>query len=142
MVRVDRFVKICGMAPRTSIGGNFIIAMVAGSTIFCYGYMRSGKRIKGIVVKCRWRPGCFCMTTCAIRRKLIRGMIRICRLVKIQHVTGSASVWRIVVIAVMADSAVVGYGCMRSIEGVVIIVDCKGCRPPSRNGRVTGSAIG
>ena len=82
------------------------------------------------------------MATGTVRGKLCSFVIRICGLVKISQVTTHTSIGRVVVIAVVAGSTVVGNGGMRAIKGVVIVVYPKSSRCPASGCGVATCAVG
>ena len=68
-------------------------------------------------------------------------MIGACVVVIISSMATSTSSGSIVVIADVTSSTFIGDFNMSACEGIKLIVSREGSRAPSRNGRVTGSAI-
>ena len=82
------------------------------------------------------------MANGAIRRELPGYVVGGGRLVIIRIVASETGIGCVVVIAVVAGSAVVGNGGVRSLEDVVVVVVGKGRRHPTRIGGMARSAIG
>lgn len=97
--------------------------------------------IHTIVIEAGRGPCRFCVAALTIVRELRGGVVGVHRLVIIICVAAKTSIRRIVVIPVVAGRAIIRNGCMLSVKGVVIIVDAKGCRIPSRLGSVAGGTI-
>ncbi len=140
MVWIRACVVIRRMATRAGIRRVHVIAVVTDITIIRDGSMRPRKRIKTIVVKCRRYPGCFAVTSGAIRRELLGDVVGISRLVVIRCMAACAGVRRRIVISVVAGGAIVRNGGMRAVQRVIIVVNGKGCGFPTGGG-VAGGAI-
>ena len=80
------------------------------------------------------------MANGAIRIELSRLVIRVGRGVVIRLVASRTGVGGIVIIAVVAGCAVVGNGCVCTIQWVIIVVQGEGCRHPAITG-VAGFTI-
>ena len=99
-----------------------IIALVTGIAIVGDGHVRSCKRINGIVVESRWRPGCFAVTSSAIRWELSSCVVR-CRGCRIIGVVATvAGIGCIRVVAVVTSIAIVGDGHVCTYELIHCIV--------------------
>ena len=68
-------------------------------------------------------------------------MVRIRRLVEISQVTAYTCVGRVVVVAVVAGSAVIGNGRVRAVEGIVVVVVGKSRRRPAGLGGVAARTV-
>ena len=74
------------------------------------------------------------MTLGAVGRKLIGSMAGVGRCVVVGLVTAYAGIRRVVVVAIVAGRAVIGNGCVRAVEWVIIVVDGEFCRHPAIGG--------
>ena len=89
-----------------------------------------------IVIKSRWSPGGFIVAISTLSRKLQRLVVGVRGTLKILLVTTKASIWCIVVIAVVARCTFISYRCMCAIQGVVLVVDIKCSGIPIGIGRM------
>lgn len=142
VVWVGTLVVIRRMAACTSIRRVRIIAVVAGNAVIRDRNVCPGERVYGIMIESRRRPGGFRVASRAVGRKLVRGVVGICRLVEIGGVTACAGVQRIVVIPVMASRTLVGNGCVRAVQRIIIVVDGKSGWCPTGSSRMARSAVG
>lgn len=112
-------------------------------TLIPFALMRSAvnRKILTVMIKGCRHPGCFTVTTGAIRREVSPGMAGVGGLIVVVQVTPGAGIRGIGVIAHMAGRTVVGYCGMRAVQRVITVVDAKCCRGPARR-RVAGGAIG
>ncbi len=55
--------------------------------------------------------------------------------------TSETGIGRIIVVAVVTGSTIIGYGSVGAVQGIIIIVIGKGCRHPVGVGGMTGRAI-
>ena len=98
--------------------------------------------ILGVVVKGGRHPGRFAMATGTISRKLRGYVVGVASIVVVCQVAAYTGVGRIVVIAVVTGSTIIGNGRMRAIERIVVVVVGKRCRRPAGLGGVaTGTVI-
>lgn len=74
--------------------------------------------------------------------ELIRYMIWVGRRIVIRLMAAYTGVWRIVVVALMAGSAIVRNGRVCPRQGIIVIVNGEGSRCPSRIGCMAGCTIG
>ncbi len=82
------------------------------------------------------------MTGCTIRRELFCYVVRVGRGIEIRCVTTCTSVWCVVVITVVASSAIIGDTGVRSVQRIVIIVNGECRRRPTRRCGVAHRAVG
>lgn len=129
------------VATGTGIRSCDVVAVVAGVAISRNRNMRSGEWVNGAVVKRRRRPGTFTVAAFTIGRELVGGVIGISRRKVVWLVASCAGIGRIGVIAVVTCRTIVGNGSMRAIKWVIIVVNRKSSRRPTRGGRMTRSAI-
>lgn len=108
MARIRAIVVVIGMATRTSIRGIGVIAVVAGHAVVSDGYVRPGKRIMRIVIKCRRRPGILSVAKRTIGWKLVHLVIGGGGEVVLVSVAAGTGSWRIVIVAMMARCAIIG----------------------------------
>ena len=141
MVRAGRRGIIAVVAAVAGVWSIGIVTLVAGCAIVRNGNVRPYKRVNRIVIKRRWSPGRFAVTTGAICGELSGGVVRIGRSGIVAVVTAVASVGRIVVVAVVAGSTVVGNGRVCPIQSVVIIVNRERCWFPTGCSSVAHRAI-
>ena len=131
----------------TAYTGEFRVIIGVGMaicTLIPFALMRSAVdwKVLTVVVKISWCPRIFRVTACTAGRKSCCCMVGICGCVIVCQVTAYTGVGRIVVIAVMTGSTVIGNGRMRAIERIVIVVVGKRCRCPAGLGGVaTGTVI-
>ena len=92
-----------------------VVAVVTGIAVVGNRNMRPRERINGIVIKGRWRPGCFCVAGGAVGRVLRSGVVGAGRSCIIGVVAAVAGVRRVRVIAVVASGTICGNGRMRAI---------------------------
>lgn len=78
---------------------------------------------------CR-RPGIFIVAGCTVGRKLCELVVGICCAIVIRQVTPCTGIGCIDVIAVVAGCTIVAYGCVGTVEGIVVIVNRERCRTP------------
>lgn len=133
VIRISCGIVIIGMTTRTGVG---CVAVVTLMTIIATDIgMCSHYRIKR-VVECGWCPGCLVMAISTGCRKLLCQVIRIGCGIEIVSMAARASVGRVVVIAVVTGSTVVGNSCMRASQLIEVVVNGEGSRRPSRIGGV------
>lgn len=95
-----------------------------------------------VVVERRGLPGGFRMTILAGIWEARAGMVWVGSGIVIRRVTAETGVGRVVVIAVMAGSAVIGYGCMCAVECVIVVVNGECSWRPVRGSSMTHRTIG
>ena len=139
MARVGGLVVVGDVAAGAGIGRVVVIAVVAGSAIIGNGCVRSGQRVKTAVIESRRYPGRFGMAGGAIRRELRRHVVGIGGLVVVGDVTAGAGVRRVVVIAVVAGSAIIRYARMRAVQGIIVVVNGESGRFPAGCSMATGA---
>lgn len=109
-------VEIGLVAARTSIGRVGIIpANMASRTIIGYRNMRPRERPNSIVVKSGGHPSSFRVASGTVGGELVHLVVRVARSIKVGLVASCTSVWRIVVIAVVAGRTVVCNRCVSAI---------------------------
>ena len=81
------------------------------------------------------------MAILAGSRELIRRVIRVHSAVVISLVTTNTSIWRVVVIPIVAGGTIVGNGSVCPVQWIIIIVDREGRRFPARGCSVAHSTI-
>ena len=141
VVRIGASVKIGGVTTRTGIGGVGIIPMVTSGAVTGDLRMRTGQRIHCIVIKSSRRPGGLAVTGCTIHGELRGGVVRIGGRIVIGRMTPCTGIGRVVVIPVVTGSTIVGNLRMRSVQGVIIVVDRKTRRRPARVGGMAHRTI-
>ena len=140
MVRIAGLEIIVVMAAIAGIRRADVVALVAGVTVIGNLRVRSSNGINGIVVKHRRRPGRFRVAGGTIRRQLSGYVIGVRRRVVIIGMTAVTSIRRVVVIAVVAGSAVIGDSRMCPVQRVKSIVNRETCRfPTCRSGMANGT---
>ena len=98
--------------------------------------------IKDIVIKNSRLPGVFAVAAFAGSREACRSVVRIVRAVVIRLVTAHAGIWRVAVIAVrMAGRAFGSDLSVGALQDVIVIVNIKSSRRPSRISRMTRGTI-
>lgn len=81
------------------------------------------------------------MTDGTIRWKLIGGVVWVSHSIVICCMTTITSVWRVIVVSVVAGRTIICDWSMCPVQCIIIVVYWEGSRFPSRGSRVTGSAI-
>lgn len=130
VVWIGGSVEIGCMASGTGVWRIGVISLVTGITIIGDGKVRPAEWIDSIVVKGRGRPGSFAMTSSAIGWELRGDVIWAGGRVVIGCVTAFTGVRCIGVIASVATGTIAGYHCVRSLEGVIIVMYWEGSRCP------------
>ena len=141
VVGIVCLVVIGRMAAGAGIRCVVVVAVVANIAVVRDGGVRSGQRVKTIVVHGRWHPCRFAVAGSAVRRELLCNVVGIGRLVVIGRMASRAGVRRVVVVAVVTGSAVVGNHRVRSVQRVIVVVDGKTGRFPAGGG-MAGRTIG
>ena len=95
-----------------------------------------------VMVERRGFPGGFRMTIFASIREARAGMVRVDGRIVFRRVAAKTGIGCIVIIAVMAGSAVVGYGCMCAIERIIVVVNGECSRRQVRGSGMAHRAIG
>lgn len=140
--RIGCLNKIRIVASIAGIRGAVIEPVVAGITIIGNGRMRPGKRINDVVVKSRRCPGSLGMAKLAFNRELRGKVVRARGCIVFRIMASIASIGRVVIIAIVTSSTIIGNGSMRAFQRIVIVVNRKSGWLPSRGSGMTGSAIG
>lgn len=94
-----------------------------------------------IVIKSGGNPSVGRVAILACIGELIRYMVWVGRRIVIRLMAAHTGVWCIVVVALMAGSAIVRNGRVCPRQGIVVIVNGEGSRCPSRIGCVAGRTI-
>ena len=143
VVRVRRRVEVRGVAARAGIRrGGIVATNVAHGALVRNQCVRTVQRVECIVVKRRGYPRLFRMALRTRRRKLRRSVVRIRRRIEVRGVAARAGVRRGGIVATnVAHGALVRNQRVRTVQWIIIIMDCKGCRRPTRFGSVTSCAI-
>ena len=141
MARIGTLAVIGAVTAIAGVRCIRVIPVVARIAIARDRNVRSCKRINGVVVKRRRYPRCLGVAGCAIRWKLLRGVVGHRRLRVIVCVTAVAGIWCVGIIAVVTGCAIVGNGCVSAIQRIKIIVDWEGCRRPAGGCGVAHRAI-
>ncbi len=108
---------------------------------FIFMFPTVNRKILLVVVKSGWLPGRFAMTILTSGREARRTVFRIIGQIIIRLVAAYAGIGRIVVITMVTGSAIIGNGCMRAVQNIVIIVDREGRRHPARGRGMAHGAI-
>ena len=95
------------------------------------------REILPVVIKSSRRPCRFTVTTGTIHGELGRCMVRIGRLVIVGRVAAGTGIRGVVVVAVVTSGTLVGNGCVRPIQLVIIVVDGECSRLPAGSGVAT-----
>ena len=140
--RVGCLNKIRVMASIAGIWRAVIKPVVAGITIIGDGRMRPGKRINDVVVESRRCPGGLGMTKFTFNRELRGKVVGTRGCIVFRIMASIASIGRVVIIAVVASSTVIGNSSMCPFQRIVIVVNWKSGGLPPRGSGMTGSAIG
>ena len=85
--------------------------------------------VLAIVVKCRWSPPIFVVTSGTISRKLGSCVVGFGCIIVVRLMTTHTGIRRIAKITVMATGAIIGYQCVCAIEGVERVVVKRRWRP-------------
>ena len=141
VVRIGRLVVIRRMASRAGIRCVVVVAVVANIAVVRDGGVRSGQRVKTIVVHGRRHPCRFAVAGGAVRRELLCNVVWIGRLVVVGRMATCTGIRCVVVVAVVAGGTFVGDRRMRTVQRVVVVVDGKTGRFPA-NIRMAGRTIG
>ncbi len=115
VVRIGTLGIIRRMAACAGVRRVGVIAVVADITIIRDGGVRSRERIKTIVVEGSRNPGRFAVANGAVCGELLRDVVGIGCLVVIADMAARTGIWGVIVIPVMAGSAVIGNGGMRTV---------------------------
>lgn len=132
MVGVGGCIVIAQMAAHAGIRGIGVIAVVAGIAVVGNRDMRPVERIECTVVKRGRRPVAFRMTIRTGGGELGSNVVRIGRRSVVCLMAPCAGIERVVVIAVVASRTIVGNGCMRPVQRIIVVVDGEGRRIPPR----------
>ena len=107
MTRIGTLAVIGAVAAIARVWCIRVIAVVTRIAIAGNGVVRPGERINGVVVKRRRYPRCLGVAGCAIRWKLLRGVVGHRCLRVIVCVTAVAGIWCVGIIAVVTGCAIV-----------------------------------
>ncbi len=141
VVRIGTSVVIGRVATRAGIGRIGIVPVVTSGAIAGNLGMSARQWIHRIVIKSSGRPGGLTVASGTIHGELRGGVVRIGRRVIIGRMTTRTGIRRVVVIPVVAGSAIVRNLGVRPVQGVIIIVDREARRRPARVGSVAHRTI-
>ena len=141
VVGVAGLVKISRMAACTGIRRVVVVPVVTGSTLVGNNGVPACEGVKVVMVKSGRYPCRLRVTILAVGRELGDFMVRIGRTVVVGQVAAHTGIGRVVVIAIVAGSAVISNARMRAIERVVVVVVGKSRRRPAGLGSVATGAV-
>ena len=122
MAGIEGWVVIKCMTGVTGIGRIGIVAVMAGITIIGNGLVRTCKRIDGIMVESGWCPGRLGVAGGTIGWELRSLVVGGGSGIVFRCMATGASVGRVVVIAVVASSTIIGNTSMCPVQGMIILV--------------------
>lgn len=126
------------MTSGTGIRGSFCIPVMAGGTVCGDGCMCAGEGVESSVVEGRGSPCLLIVAGGTISRKVKLGVAWFTSLLIIRSVASCASVWGVVVVALVAGGAIISDSGMCTLQDIVIIMYVKRSGRPSR--RCSGMA--
>ena len=118
VVGVTGLVEISAMAARTGVGRVVVVTVMTGSTLISNHCMPARKWVKVVMIETRGNPRVFRVAILTVGRELRSFVVRIGGSIVVGQVTANTGIGRVVVIAIMTGSAVVGNGGMRSVERI------------------------
>jgi hypothetical protein len=136
VVWINRQVIVCLVAPCTSVWSIGISVGMALTAISCC--VRTGKRIRIIMVKSRWYPSGLRMATFAGFGKLRSCVIRLGSLIIISSMATIACFRRIGIITIVTGSAIIGYSDMSTSQSIISIMNRESSGLPAWICRMTG----
>lgn len=99
------------------------------------------RKIKLIVVKCGGCPCRFSMAILTCRRELRGGMIRIISRIVLRCMTAKTGIRCGIIITVVTGGAIISNRRMCTVQGIVVIMNGKGCGLPTGLRRMTTGTI-